>query len=162
MLQCPKCRTSIVRQARRRGLIERWISALTIYPLRCQLCAHRFVALIGQPSVNPRRDYERLFVRYPASFTHAMSTDPLQAVSGTMVNLCLKGCKIESPKVEQQGTVLTVTFQPTEGGLPIAVEGAVVRYTLADCMGLEFLSVEAEEEARLRQIIETRLHSRPR
>lgn len=42
---CPQCRKNLVRRSRRRGIYERTVSLLYVYPFRCQHCAHRFLAL---------------------------------------------------------------------------------------------------------------------
>src|SRR6188474_1293267 len=63
---CPKCGTAKTRLAPRHGVTDRLLSTLTIYPLRCQLCAHRFTILLGKLKANPRRNYDWVPVQYPA------------------------------------------------------------------------------------------------
>jgi hypothetical protein len=41
-LRCPRCGGTDVRRARRHGALERLLSALYIYPFRCQHCQRRF------------------------------------------------------------------------------------------------------------------------
>ena len=43
-LRCPKCHSEVVRRSRRSGILERLLSALYLYPFRCERCDHRFTA----------------------------------------------------------------------------------------------------------------------
>lgn len=42
---CPACGGTLARRAHRNGLAEKMFSLLYVYPFRCQLCGHRFLAL---------------------------------------------------------------------------------------------------------------------
>ena len=42
---CPKCGGTLARRSHRSGLAEEMLSVVYVYPFRCQLCAHRFLAL---------------------------------------------------------------------------------------------------------------------
>ncbi len=78
-----------------------------------------------------------------------------------MVNVSIRGCKIESHPPEPEGACLRLEFVAAEGEPPIQVEGAVVRSAVGDCMGLEFLKIRPEEQDRLRLVIEARLLGLP-
>ncbi len=78
-----------------------------------------------------------------------------------MVNVSIRGCKIESSLPAPQGARLHVEFVTADREPPIQVEGAVVRSAVGDCMGLEFLKIRPEEEDRLRRVIEARLLACP-
>ncbi len=147
----------MVRQAPRRGTREHLLRFLLICPFRCQLCTHRFLAIRGQLSHNPRREYERILVRYPAAFCAAFSGDQAEAAEGTMVNVSIRGCRIESSLPVSQGGCLRIGFVTAAREPPIEVEAAVVRNAVGDCMGLEFFKIRPEEEDRLRRVIEARL-----
>jgi hypothetical protein len=43
-VQCPACASDSVRRSARRGLWERLLSVIAIYPYRCNACNRRFVA----------------------------------------------------------------------------------------------------------------------
>lgn len=70
-LRCPKCGRHIVRRSHRIGVVERLLSAVYVYPFRCQLCGRRFRALqrgkryVVQPA--ERREYERVGLRARAA-----------------------------------------------------------------------------------------------
>ena len=132
-----------------------------IHPFRCQLCAHRFLAFLGLPSYTSRREYERILVRFPVTFRSAFSGDQVEAAEGIMVNVSIRGCKIETSLPASQGACLRLGFVTAEGEPPIEVEGAVVRSAVGNSMSLEFLKIRPEEERRLRRVIEGRLFARP-
>ena len=151
----------MVRQARRRGTREHLLRFLLICPFRCQLCTHRFLAIRGEPRYDPRREYERILVRYPVAFSSAFSGDQAEAAEGTLVNVSIRGCRIESSLPASQGARLRIGFVTDAREPPIEVEAAVVRSAVGKCMGLEFFKIRPEEEDRLRQVIEARLLACP-
>ncbi len=161
MPHCPQCGTWMVHRAPRRGTREHLLRFLSICPFRCQLCTHRFLAISEQPSYNPRREYERILVRYPVAFCSTHPGDQAETAKGTIVNVSIRGCKIQSSLAAPQGACLHVEFVTADCELPIEVEGAVVRFAVGDCMGLEFFKIRPEEEDRLRRVIEARLLARP-
>ncbi len=161
MPDCPQCGMWMVRQAPRRGTREHLLRFLSICPFRCQLCTHRFLAIRGEPSYNPRREYERILVRYPVAFCAALLGPLAEAAEGTLVNVSIRGCKIQSSLPASQGARLRIGFVTDAREPPIEVEAAVVRNAVGDCMGLEFLKIRPEEEDRLRRVIEARLLARP-
>jgi hypothetical protein len=155
---CPQCRKPFTRRSQREGLFERCLSLVHVYPFRCQLCAHRFRALNwGANFVKyrpDRRAYVRLPVRYPVTFTGDMTG------AGTIANLSIQGCGIETDAVPPQGAILQLTLHETNGQPAIEVEAAVVRSVVSRTrqVGVEFLRLQASESERLRRVIETHWH----
>ncbi len=78
-----------------------------------------------------------------------------------MVNVSIRGCRIESSLSASQGDRLRIGFVTDAREPPIEVEGTVVRNAVSDCMGLEFLKIWPEEEDRLRQVIKAWLLAGP-
>lgn len=163
MPSCPECGMKIVRQASLQSGWERLLRVLCIYPFRCQLCNHRFLAAFAGPRVDARRDYERVLVGYPASFS---STTPTtrgqnQDAQGTIVNLSIRGCQMRTKVPLQPGAMLRLTFTPTDhaDAPPIVIEQAVVRSSNGTVHGIEFIRLGAADDVRIRQIIHDRLHS---
>jgi hypothetical protein len=157
---CPRCRKPFTRRSQREGLFERGISLVHVYPFRCQLCAHRFLALHwGACFVKyrpDRRAYVRLPVRYPVTFTgDVMGT-------GSIANLSIQGCGIETDAVPPQGAILQLTLHEINGQPAIEVEAAVVRSVVPRLrqVGVEFLRLQAGEQERLRRVVETHWHGR--
>ncbi len=161
MPTCPRCNMWIVRQSPRRGMLERLLRVVTVYPFRCQLCTHRFLAFAGRPSYNPQRDYERILVRYPVVFGSTFSGDGAEVAQGTLINLSIRGCTIDGNVPAQEGACLRLRIEVAEHEPPVQVEGAVVKSVEGKRMGLEFIKIGKEEEERLRRTIESRLYGRP-
>jgi hypothetical protein len=144
---CPKCGTLKTRLAPRHGVADRLLSALTIYPLRCQLCTHRFTTFLGKLKANPRRNYDRVSVQYPAQVRPIHDPSQRVVVEGMLSNLSLRGCRV-------------LTSQRIPMGCqddPIMVDGALVRSRSAEGIGLRFSSLLRSEERRLRRILDLRL-----
>ena len=157
---CPRCGTWIVRRSPLQSTGEHLLSLVTVYPLRCQLCTHRFPVLLKRFSVHYKREYERILVRYPAYFYLPCSGKDSKAF-GIMVNLSIRGCRIKSQAVVAPGTSLVLRFEAVDREQDIEVKGAVVRSVMNGTMGIEFFEIEKEEEDRIRHIIEERLYARP-
>jgi c-di-GMP-binding flagellar brake protein YcgR len=130
---------------------------LTIYPVRCQLCAHRFTTFLGKLKANPRRNYERIPVQYSAQVRPVH--DPTQGivVEGTTVNLSLRGCRIRTSQRLPMGCRVMLEFQSGEYDLPIMIDEAIVRARFTDGVGLRFSSFLRSEERRIRHILDLRL-----
>lgn len=155
---CPRCRKPFTRRSQREGLFERCLSLVHVYPFRCQLCAHRFRALNwGANFVKyrpDRRAYVRLPVRYPVTFTGDMTG------AGTIANLSIQGCGIETDVALSQGAILRLTLHEAGGQPAIEVEAAVVRSVVPRLrqVGVEFLRLQAGEQERLCRVVETHWH----
>lgn len=151
MLRCSKCGTEIVRRSHRRGPLEHLLSLILIFPFRCQLCDHRFLALYGRVHRSPHREYRRLPTRLPVAFH---SVDPLEDVrgAGTVVDLSINGCGIESDRLLRRGLVLQLQIPPTPSNLPIEVNAAVVRSVNGNKVGLKFLKIRKSDGDHLRQL----------
>lgn len=154
---CPKCGTAKTRLAPRHGVTDRLLSTLTIYPLRCQLCAHRFTILLGKLKANPRRNYDRVPVQYPAQVRPVHDPSQHVVVEGMLSNLSLRGCRVLTKQRIPLGCQVMLEFHPTEYDDPIMVDGALVRSRSAEGIGLRFSSFLRSEERRLRRILDLRL-----
>ncbi len=78
-----------------------------------------------------------------------------------MVNLSIRGCKINSTTAVAEGANLGLEFEVADGEPRVKVDGAVVRYALHHFLGLEFFKIQTEEEGRISRIIANRLQARP-
>ena len=154
---CPKCGTSKTRLAPRKSVTDRLLSALTIYPVRCQLCTHRFTTFLGKLKTNPRRNYDRVSVQYPAQVRPAHDPSQRIVVEGTLSNLSLRGCRVRTSQRIPMGCQVMLEFHPAEYDDPIMIDGAIVRSRCAEGIGLRFSSFLRSEERRLRRILELRL-----
>lgn len=154
---CPKCGTAKTKLAPRSGVADRLLGTLTIYPVRCQLCTHRFTTFLGTLKTNPRRNYERVPVQYPAQVRPINDTSQRVVVKGTLSNLSLRGCRVRTSQRIPMGCRVMLEFHPAEYDDPIMVDGAIVRSRCAEGIGFRFSSFLRSEERRLRRILDLRL-----
>ena len=154
---CPKCGTAKTKLAPRSGVADRLLGTLTIYPVRCQLCAHRFTTFLGKLKANPRRNYERIPVQYSAQVRPLHDPTQRIVVEGTTMNLSLRGCRIRTSQRLPMGCHVMLELQSGEYDLPIMIDEAIVRARFTDGVGLRFSSFLRSEERRIRHILDLRL-----
>jgi hypothetical protein len=132
-------------------VFERLISALYVYPFRCQRCTHRFRALNwGHRYPHPkgeRRDYERVVVRLPARLT--AGTETAQAET---TDLSVTGCALRTDARFPPGTEVRVTLQLGVRGT-VDIAEAVVRASHGGRVSLQFVRVGVDEQQRLAEYI---------
>ena len=149
---CPKCGKDFVRRTLRKGAHEYLLSAVYVYPYRCQLCAHRFLRLEPGKRYNEstvdKRQYERIEAKFPATFVGDKASG-----AGTVSRLSLGGCELESPHRLMEGMMFNVRLQPPGLNPAINVETAIVRSVRPPLAGLEFLRSNPAEQFRLIQYI---------
>lgn len=94
------------------------------------------------------RKHKRRKLDLPVSFAgeHA-------AGEGTLFNLSQAGCGVVSQEKVPVGSFLELLIQPQGGQDPVKIEVAVVRYTLPDRFGLDFLQVAPAEQQKLKQLL---------
>ena len=156
MVRCPKCKTRMVRVAPQRSFSERLVGMLTIYPNRCQICGHRFLAFKGRRSFVPQRSYKRIPVEYPTQFRSAFYKEPTTGLQGTIDNLSIAGCRVNSQVRMPLGARLYLQFQVAEGHEPVIIDEAVVRSHPGKGIGLSFTKLRSEEKKRLGRLIRVR------
>lgn len=151
-IACPKCGKDFIRRAVRSGPGEWLLSAIYVYPFRCQLCAHRFFRIEPGKRYNEatvdKRQYERIAARFPATFVGDKARG-----AGTVTRLSLGGCEMESSAKMMEGTLFNLHLQPAEVSPAIAVETAIVRLVRPPVIGLEFLRTSSPEQFRLIQYV---------
>ncbi|MEO5955110.1 MAG: PilZ domain-containing protein [Nitrospiraceae bacterium] len=156
-VNCPKCGTAKTKLAPRSGVTERLLGILTIYPFRCQLCAHRFTTFLGKLKTTPRRNYERVPVQYPAQVRPINDPSQRVVVEGTLSNLSLRGCRVRTSQRIPMGCRVMLEFHPAEYDDPIMVDEAIVRSRCAEGIGLRFSTFLRSEERRLCRLLALRL-----
>jgi hypothetical protein len=151
---CPKCKQTFVRRVLPKKGLEHLLWHLFLYPFRCQLCTHRFLALrFGQRytiQLDDMREYERLRIKLPATFTAGSVRG-----SGATVDITMKGCWIDCPQrvMVSKGMTLSLKLQEPGKNLSIDVESAMVRWALGRGIGIEFLSIKPNQLDRLRALV---------
>ncbi len=151
-LKCPNCNRDFVRRASRRGFGERLLSFFCIYPFKCQLCGARFRAV--QPGVRyvriekDRRDYDRMEMRFPISFT-----SPELSGEGIMLDFSMGGCSFSTTATVPLGAILQMDLKIVPSVAPVRVEAAVVRNSGTRRVGVDFLRWQESERERLQLFV---------
>jgi len=149
---CPKCRKNLVQQSPRHGWIEALLSIFSIYPFRCQLCTHRFLAFEWWwrrfVSYYGRREYVRIPVRFQLTFSGKQVSS-----EGTVVNLSRQGCMIETHAPIPYGELLWLRVHEPGGQPLFEIEAAVVRCIVEKSVGMEFVRIQESEMKRLERVI---------
>lgn len=157
-LRCPRCGRHIVRRSHRLGVVERLLSALYVYPFRCQLCGRRFRALQwGRRYVvqsAEHREYERVAIRAPL----AVATDR-GSVSGEVTELSMEGCTATTAAPLHAGATVRAEIRFSPGEPAVAVDRAVVRSVRGGVCSLQFVRLEPDQTIRLRAVIAVLLRS---
>ena len=73
---------------------------------------------------------------------------------GDVIDLSVSGCRIESVTDVQPGVSLEVRMVTTDQEAPIRIQRAIVRWKKGRQFGVEFMTMGAEEWARLKHIVE--------
>lgn len=163
MTRCPRCRTRLVRLAPQQHLGERLVGWLTIYPHRCQLCAHRFLAFSGHLLFVPQRNFHRIRVDFPTSIRSAFFQNHFPAVCGRMVNLSVGGCRLDGEILIPEGARIRVEFEVDRDQPPVTVDEAVVcsHPGHGKGLGLSFTKLRRGEKRRIGSIVRAAMSSRP-
>jgi PilZ domain len=124
---CPSCRKNLVHQSRREGLIEALGGLLCLYPFRCQLCTHRFLAFQWGWRRLISYDDLREYVRFPVRFQLTFSGQQVSG-AGTVVNLSRQGCAIETSTPIPPGELFCLRIYEPDGHPLFEIEAAAVLY----------------------------------
>jgi len=153
--QCPRCHSVVIERASRAGLLERLLSLVYVYPFRCQSCLHRFLSVVwGQRYVrtrrsgSERRQHSRHTVDFWTTLWLAKGAHPSRAR-----DLSVGGISIETDAPLEPGQHLELDLQPSPGERPIRVEVAVVRSVQSGRVGLQFVQVKDDGDARLQKFL---------
>jgi predicted HAD superfamily Cof-like phosphohydrolase len=160
-LQCQRCGKNFVRRSHRKGLKERLLSLVYIYPFRCHVCGHRFRAFRFRVRYDKhlidRRRYERVPTRAPTTFTESVKPGEYRVGQGLVTDLSLGGCYLQTSARLCEGALVALELQVVDQSPALAVEAAIVRSVRPSGVGLEFLRVSEPEHERLSQFLRQRL-----
>ena len=149
--QCPSCQSIYVRRAHRIGIMERVLSLLYVYPFRCQLCSARFSNFqwgVRYDKQEDLRQYERIGVRFPALFSSARTTG-----KGMITDVSVADCALESPLALKVGESLKLELYAKAGRTPIVVDKALIRSVRKSMVGIQFIEVSEDNQARLNRLV---------
>ena len=96
---------------------------------------------------------QRKNLRYHVQFRSSFSSIAMVGGEGTVVDLSIRGCRIESSTDVQPGASLEVRIAVIEHEPPVQVQQAIVRWSRGRQFGLEFETMVPEEWARLQHTV---------
>lgn len=96
--------------------------------------------------------YHRKSPRFDVNFGSAFAGEFL-AGQGTVTNLSVGGCSIESKITLTAHSLVGLKIQLPDSQWPLEVERAVVRWVRGNTFGLEFEALSGPEAARLQQLL---------
>src|SRR5438046_814231 len=150
--RCHHCGRRRARRCHRVGALERVLSAVYVYPFRCQVCGRRFRALAwGKRYVRrsaDHRELERVAIRAPVVLRSGHVSAP-----GEATELSLDGFTAKTAARLGVGTSVSVTLDLVAGEPPIEVQEAVVQSTRDDAIGVQFVRLQPEERRRLQRVV---------
>lgn len=91
--------------------------------------------------------------RFPVKFRSSFSSIAMVGGEGSLVDLSIRGCRIESPVDVQSGASLELHLEVVEGKHPIHIEAAVVRWSRGREFGIEFEVIAPTEWAHLQDVV---------
>ncbi len=98
--------------------------------------------------------------RFPVRFRSSFTSLNIVGGDGFLVDLSLRGCRIESSTEVRPGTSLELRVQASDDEPPLNIQEAVVRWSRAQQFGLEFVRLVPDEWARLQHTV-TQLELHP-
>lgn len=94
------------------------------------------------------RSSTRAAVTYPVR----LSSDSMTG-EGTVINLSVPGCAIETDLSVQPGEYLELLVMVPDQARPLAVELAKVRWATQQKVGIEFIRVRQDDQNRIQRLI---------
>lgn len=98
--------------------------------------------------------------RFPVRFRSSFTSLNLVGGDGNITDLSLRGCRVESQTAVKPGTSLELRIHTSEDEPPLKIQEAVVRWSRAQQFGVEFVTLQPEEWARLQHTV-TQLELQP-
>ena len=96
---------------------------------------------------------QRSNLRYRAQFRSSFSSVAMVGGEGSLLDLSIRGCRIESLIAVRPGATLEVRIEAIEPCPPIQIQAAVVRWSREGQFGLEFEVIAPTEWAHLQEIV---------
>lgn len=91
--------------------------------------------------------------RFPVRFRSSFTSLNIVGGEGNIIDLSLRGCRVESQTEVRPGTSLEIRIETSEEEPPLNIQEAVVRWSRAQEFGLEFVIMVPEEWARLQHTV---------
>jgi hypothetical protein len=101
-----------------------------------------------QPAIEKRKN-----PRFPVQFRSSFSSVNLVGGEGLLLDLSVRGCRIESRTPVQTGTELRLLIHLSQDSEPLEIAVARVRWSQDRRFGAEFLDIHSEAWKRLCRVI---------
>jgi hypothetical protein len=96
---------------------------------------------------------QRSNLRYRAQFRSSVSSVAMVSGEGSLLDLSIRGCRIESLIAVKSGATLEVRIEAIKHCPPIQIEAAVVRWSREREFGLEFEVIAPTEWTHLQDVV---------
>jgi hypothetical protein len=96
---------------------------------------------------------QRQNLRFHVQFRSSFSSIAMVGGEGSVTDLSIRGCRIESPIDVQPGAALELRIAAIEHEPPIQIQQGLVRWSRERQFGLEFVTMAPEEWARLQHTV---------
>ena len=96
---------------------------------------------------------QRSNLRYRAQFRSSFSSVAMVGGEGSLLDLSIRGCRIESLINVKPGATLEIRIEVIEHCPPIQIQAAVVRWSRERQFGLEFEVIAPTEWTHLQDVV---------
>ncbi|MCC6140555.1 MAG: PilZ domain-containing protein [Nitrospira sp.] len=98
-------------------------------------------------------EHHRQCPRFDVNFESTFASDTL-AGQGTILNLSMGGCSIESNIALPTQSLVDLQVQLPDSPKPLQLEGSTVRWVRGNTFGLEFHALSEPDTIRLQQLLQ--------
>ena len=106
-----------------------------------------------QSIMDMKTDERRTMPRLRVEFRTTFSISTKLEGTGHMLDLSLRGCRIESPVTVEQGVSLELRIYAPDIEWPLVIQGASVQWVSGQTFGLAFFQIAITEQQRLGEVV---------
>jgi hypothetical protein len=151
-LHCPNCGTPFVRVTSEKGILERILQQVNVFPFRCQLCMNKFRAFHRDAGAGSRPFDRRQYKRLPTSIQAQFLADNHLRSTNRITDISMDGCTLQATGLPR-GTFLGLLLKPDHQDESIRIETAMVCSVRPTSVGLRFLEIPLPDQRRLSQVV---------
>ena len=151
-LHCPSCGTPFVRVTSQKGMMERVLHHLNVFPFRCQLCMNKFRAFHREAGQSTQAFDRRQYKRLPTSIEAQFLADNRMHSTNRITDISMDGCTLQTIGLPR-GTFLGLVLKPDQENEAIRIETAMVCSVRPTSVGVRFLEIPLPDQRRLSQVV---------